>query len=188
MTPNDRGVPEQVEGVLIGGREERLIEIVDYRSEWVGRFRVEERRIAAALGRTASRIEHVGSTSVPELAAKPIVDIMVTVDDPDDEGRYLAHLEALGYQLRVREPGHRMFRTPERDVHVHVWAAGGDDEDRHLVFRDWLRTDRADRDLYERTKRDLARRYRDMNDYAEAKTGVIEAILGRARARLLGGD
>jgi GrpB-like predicted nucleotidyltransferase (UPF0157 family) len=172
-----------LDAVLIGGREETTIEIVDYTPSWAARFDAERRRIALALGPTARRIEHVGSTAVPGLAAKPIVDIMVTVEDPDAETGYRAALEEAGYVLRVREPGHRMFRTPERDVHVHIWRAGGDDERRHLVFRDRLRADADDRADYERTKRSLVGRYTDMNHYAQAKTAVIERILGRASER-----
>ena len=103
--------PTGLDEMLIGGREERVIEIVDYRPEWAGRFSAEASRIRGAVGSAARRIEHVGSTAVPGLAAKPIVDIMVTVDDADDESRYLRQLERAGFQLRVREPGHRMFRT-----------------------------------------------------------------------------
>ena len=80
------------------------------------------------MGPVARRIEHIGSTAVPELAAKPVVDVMLSVDDPEDESLYLSAMERAGYVLRVREPGHRMFRTPGRDVHVHVWKAGSDDE------------------------------------------------------------
>jgi GrpB-like predicted nucleotidyltransferase (UPF0157 family) len=111
------------------------------------------------------------------------VDIQVTVDDPDDEPAFGPALEHAGYELRVREPRHRMFRTPGRDVHVHVWAAGSDDERRHVLFRDWLRVDEADRARYEETKRQLAgRRWRDTNYYAEAKSPVIADIMGRARS------
>jgi GrpB-like predicted nucleotidyltransferase (UPF0157 family)/uncharacterized membrane protein len=179
--------PAAPEGILVGGREERLIEIVDYRPGWADRFELEADRIRHALGAGARRIEHVGSTAVPGLGAKPIIDVMVTVDDPDDEAGYLRQLEATGYVLRVREPAHRMFRTPERDVHVHVWARGSDDERRHLVFRDWLRSNPADRAAYEQKKRELAGQYRDMNDYADAKTDIIRAIMGRAEAASSGG-
>jgi GrpB-like predicted nucleotidyltransferase (UPF0157 family) len=171
---------EYLDTVLIGGREERVIEIVDYRPAWPERFEVERARLAAALRSTARAIEHVGSTAVPGLAAKPIVDIMVALDDPEDEALYLPELEQLGYELRVREPGHRMFRTPERDVHVHIWAAGSDDERRHLVFRDRLRSNAEDRAEYEHTKRDFAGRYRDANYYAKAKSPLIEQIVERA--------
>jgi len=90
-------------------------------------------------------------------------------------------LESAGYELRVREPGHRMFRTPERDVHVHVRSDGDPEVTRHLRFRDHLRGDAADRHAYERLKRDLARRERrDMNEYADAKGPLIAEILARA--------
>ncbi|MGH9050517.1 MAG: GrpB family protein [Acidimicrobiia bacterium] len=171
---------DYLDAVLIGGREERVIEIVDYRPTWVDRFEAERARIEAALGPLARRVEHIGSTAVPGLAAKPIVDIMVTVGDPDDEQLYGPELERVGYVIRVREAGHRMFRTPERDVHVHIWAAGGEDERRHLVFRDWLRSNADDRAEYERTKRTLAGRHRDMNDYADAKRELIEQLVERA--------
>ena len=169
-----------LDAVLIGGREPTVVELVDYRPEWAARFEAERDRIAAALGPTARRIEHVGSTAVPGLAAKPIVDIMVTVDDPDDEGAYLPNLQDAGYELRVREPGHRMFRTPARDVHVHVWTAGSDEEARLVLFRDRLRANAADREAYERTKRLLAGRYSDANHYADAKSETIERIIQAA--------
>jgi GrpB-like predicted nucleotidyltransferase (UPF0157 family) len=105
---------------------------------------------------------------------------MVSVDDPDDEPGFLPALEQAGYVLRVREPGHRMLRTPELDVHVHLWLAGGEDEDRHLAFRDRLRRDEAARAEYEQHKRDLAGRFRDMNDYAQAKGALIAEILARS--------
>ena len=130
----------------------------------------------------------MGSTAVPGLAAKPVVDILVTVEDPDDEQAYRPALEAAGYVLRVREPDHRMFRTPERDVHVHVWPTGCDEERRLLIFRDRLRRDEEDRAEYERAKRALAGRWRDMNYYARAKGPVVEAILERAGLRQAEGE
>ena len=126
-------------------------------------------------------IEHVGSTSVPDLGAKPIVDIQVEVDGLD-EARDIPPLEAVGYVLRVREPTHLMVRTPERDVHVHLWSEESD-LDRHLLFRDWLRVNEPDRERYEAVKRELATRtWRDTNDYADAKSEVINAITARADA------
>ncbi len=171
-------------GDLIGGREERIIEVVAYRPEWPERYHREKARLEAALGPTARRVEHVGSTAVPGLAAKPIVDVMVSVHDPEDESSYLPALEAAGYVLRVREPGHRMFRTPGRDVHVHVWKAGSDDEQRHLVFRDRLRASPDDRVEYEEVKRELAGQFRDMNAYVDARSAVIRKITRRRRASL----
>jgi putative membrane protein len=170
---------------LIGGVEEREIRIVDYQPEWPERFQAHARIIAGALGGSAMRIEHIGSTSVPGLAAKPIIDILVAVPDSADESAYLPQLQAAGYDLRVREPDwneHRMFRSPERDVHVHVYSAGCPEIDRTLAFRDRLRQNPDDRRRYEQTKRELAARHSDMNLYADAKTEVIESILAASRA------
>lgn len=117
---------------------------------------------------------------MPGLAAKPIVDILVAVADVQ-EPSLTARLEAAGYVLRVREPGHRMLRTPGLDVHVHVWAADGRQIDRHLRFRDHLRRDASDRRRYEQLKQRLALRdWCGMNDYAAAKSGLIEEMLVRA--------
>lgn len=171
---------EELDRVLIGGREEREIRIEPYSDDWPRRFSVERKRIETALGATARRIEHIGSTAVPGLAAKPVIDILVSVEDPDDEPA-LAPMERVGYRLRVREPAHRMVRTPERDVHVHVWPAGSDDEHRHVLFRDWLRSHPDDRLEYERTKRSLAGKWRDTNYYARAKSPVVDRIMERAR-------
>jgi GrpB-like predicted nucleotidyltransferase (UPF0157 family) len=169
---------EYLDRVLIGGRETRVIVIAEYDPAWPLRFAAEREKIARALGTVANRIEHIGSTAVPGLAAKPIVDILVAVADVEDEAAFAPALIAAGYDLRVREPGHRLFRTPARDVHVHLWAADSDDEHRHLNFRDRLRSSADDRILYERTKRELAQHpYSDTNYYAEAKTGVIREIL-----------
>jgi len=181
--PGDPGFDAYLDAVLVGGREERPVVLADPDPTWPAVFERQRAAIARALGGRARRIDHVGSTAVPGLAAKPIVDIQVTVEDPDDEVAFAPDLERAGYLLRVREPGHRMFRTAGRDVHVHVWAAGSDDERRHVLFRDWLRLDADDRRLYEDTKRRLAaRHWRDVNYYAEAKSPVIAAIMGRAEA------
>ena len=177
---------EPLETGLIGGTEKREIRIVAYDPDWPKKFETHAGRIADALGPSALRIEHVGSTSVHGLAAKPIVDILVVVQDSADESAYLPRLEAAGYVLRVREPDwneHRMFRTPERDVHVHVYSAGCREIERNLTFRDRLRRNRDDRRCYERTKRELAaKEWPDVNAYANAKTEVIESILAACEA------
>jgi GrpB-like predicted nucleotidyltransferase (UPF0157 family) len=174
---------QALEEALIGGREERVVVVADPDPRWPEVFERHRAAIVGALGPRVRRIDHVGSTSVPGLAAKPIVDIQVTVDDPEDDASFSPALETLGYELRVREPRHRMFRTPAHDVQVHVWAAGSDDERRHVLFRDWLRVDEADRRLYEDTKRRLAgRRWRDVNYYADAKSPVIQEIMARAES------
>ncbi|MCD9197346.1 GrpB family protein [Aeromicrobium wangtongii] len=167
---------------LIGGPERREIVIADPDPAWAQRYERERRRIVAALGDRVLRVDHIGSTSVPGLAAKPVIDIDLSVADPDDEAAYVPDLEAAGYVLRVREPGHRMLRTPERDVHVHVCALGSEWETRHLVFRDWLRAHPDDRQRYEDVKRSLAGVWDDSNAYADAKSDVIADIMRRALA------
>lgn len=167
---------------LVGGPEPLSVGLVPHDPRWADVFVEHRRRIRDALGPQA-QVEHIGSTSVPGLAAKPIVDVVVTVDDVAAEEDYLEPLLAAGYELRVREPGHRLVRTPARDVHVHVYARGDAAVEAYFLLRDRLRTDDADRALYERTKRALMeRRWDDMNAYADAKTEVIEAIKERARA------
>ncbi len=179
MTRSERD--EYLDRVLVGGRERRRIVIADYDPAWPVRFDAERARVASALGDRALTIEHIGSTSVPGLSAKPIIDLLATVVDPDDEAPLREPLERAGYELRVREPGHRMFRTPAKDVHVHVLADGDPEVQRHLVFRDRLRGSAAQRDAYERLKRELARwEWNDMNDYADAKGPFIEAVLANA--------
>ena len=167
--------------VLIGPREPGPVTLVESDPAWAARFACERARIKRALGAAVGRIEHIGSTSVPGLAAKPIVDIVATVPDVEDDAAFLGPLERAGYLLRVREPGHRMFRTPDASVHVHVLAEGDDEVERYLAFRDRLRSSEADRTAYERLKRDLAARdWQDIGLYADAKGPLIEAILARA--------
>lgn len=121
--------------------------------------------------------------SVPGLAAKPIIDIVVVVGDSSEEGSYLSLLVRAGYQLRVREPEwheHRMFRTPDLDVHVHVFSQGCSEVERMLAFRERLRGSPEDRRRYEGIKRELAaREWPDMNAYADAKAEIVELILAR---------
>ncbi len=166
----------------MGGIEKRGLVLADYDPKWSEIYTEHELRIRQALGPAAVQIEHIGSTSVPGLAAKPIIDVLVTVEDITAEEDYLDQLLGVGYELRVREPGHRLVRTPARDVHVHVLEVGDEDADDYLLFRDRLRADPEDRVLYERTKRALIEQdWADMNAYADAKTGVIAEIKDRAR-------
>jgi GrpB-like predicted nucleotidyltransferase (UPF0157 family) len=171
--------------VLIGGVEKREIKIHDYDPSWPNKFQGHAKLIAGALGDKALQIEHSGSTSVPGLAAKPIIDMLLIVENSGDEPSYLPALEAAGYVLRVREPNfhqHRMLRTPELDVQIHVYSRNCGEIDRLLTFRDRLRENASDRQLYEATKRRLAAQpWPDMNAYAEAKTEIIEGIFAAAR-------
>jgi GrpB-like predicted nucleotidyltransferase (UPF0157 family) len=174
--------------ILIGGVEKRDVVIADYDPRWPATFQRHAATISGALADKALSIEHIGSTSVLQLAAKPIVDLLVVVEDSGDEAAYLPALLRAGYVLRVREPDwhrHRMVRTPELDVHVHILSAGCPEIARYLIFRDRLRTHASDRLLYESVKRRLAAQsWPDMNAYARAKTEVVEQIIARAEQAL----
>lgn len=158
--------------------------IVDYDPGWPAAFEREAQRIRGALGNAVIRLEHVGSTSVPGLAAKPRIDLLLAVRDSSDESSYVPNLEAAGYVLRIREPNwhqHRLFNGPEVDVNLHVFSAGCEELDRMIAFRDWLRSNSADRALYEQAKRTLAaRQWQYVQNYADAKAEVVIEILGRA--------
>jgi len=173
-----------VSDVLIGGIEKRKIVVVDYDPRWPERFQEQAAILSQALGSKALAIEHMGSTSVPGLAAKPIIDVDLIVEDSSNEAAYLPQLLAAGYVLRVREPNwheHRMIRTPELDVHIHIFSPGCVEVARHLAFRNHLRTHAEDRLLYEALKRNLAKEdWPDMNAYAQAKSELIEEIIARA--------
>jgi len=160
------------------------IVIVNYDSSWPDVFAREAERIRGVLGDRALGIEHAGSTSVPGLAAKPIIDMVLVVADSGDEEAYVPALEAAGYTLRIRETEwyqHRMFKGPDTDMNLHVFSSGCVEIDRMLRFRDWLRGNAVDRELYERAKRDLAQTdWKYGQNYADAKTAVIEEIIARA--------
>jgi GrpB-like predicted nucleotidyltransferase (UPF0157 family) len=163
------------------------IHLVDYDPTWPGRFAEEAEKLRAVLGQRAMRIEHVGSTAVPGLSAKPILDILLLVADSGDESQYADSLQAAGYQLRVREPDwheHRMFKGCEGSVNLHVFSFGCPEPERMLAFRDWLRSSASDRELYARTKHALAQeQWKYTQNYADAKTAVIAEIMARAHAR-----
>jgi GrpB-like predicted nucleotidyltransferase (UPF0157 family) len=166
---------------LIGGPEKRAIVIAPYSSTWPATFEEHRRRIDDALGALASRVDHIGSTAVRDLPAKPIIDIQISVPDVEQEPSYLEPLVAVGYELRVREPGHRMLRTPVLDVHVHVCEAGSDWERRHLLLRDWLRQSVDDRQAYAELKTRLQEQsWETMNHYADAKSALISEMAHRA--------
>jgi GrpB-like predicted nucleotidyltransferase (UPF0157 family) len=162
------------------------IRVVEYDAGWAERFEFWRGLIANALKSAAPRIEHVGSTSVPGLAAKPIVDVQVSVANISAEKDYVPHLEILGVQLRSRDHQHRYFRPfadRPRHVHVHVCAAGSGWEREHLLFRDYLRATPAAREVYAAAKRDAARVWIDDGwAYTDAKSEVILKILLEAEA------
>ena len=163
------------------------IDLADYDPAWPDLFTRESDRIRSTLGNVARALEHVGSTSVPGLAAKPVIDIVLVVSDSANQVAYVPALDAIGYVLRIREPDwyeHRMLARNEPSVQIHVFSDGCPEIERMLLFRNRLRGNTADRDLYEHTKRQLARRtWRYVQDYADAKTAVVNDIIARARER-----
>jgi GrpB-like predicted nucleotidyltransferase (UPF0157 family) len=170
--------PKDVRDVeLIGGIERRELVLVPYDASWTSRFQAERRRIRGALGPTATQIEHIGSTAVPGLAAKAIIDVLVTVESIADEAKYLPHLVSVGYQLRVREPGHRLFRTPDLGVHVHVLQYDNEAAAAYLDLRDRLRGSEEARQRYTAVKQAIiATGVTDMNVYSDTKSEVIASI------------
>ena len=175
----------QPEFLVPAVRVDGPVTLADPDPAWADWYAREEDRIRRALGERAVRIEHVGSTSVPGLAAKPVIDIVLVVADSADEASYVPDLEAVGYRLRFREPSwyeHR-FLVDEPSVQIHVFSAGSAEVDRMMLFRDRLRSCAPDRERYQRTKRELAAaRWSYVQDYADAKTSVVEDILARAQA------
>jgi len=154
-----------------------------YSSEWPRTFEAEHDRIVSALGDLALEVHHAGSTSVPGLRAKPIIDIALVVPDTTDEEAYMPPLEAIGYQLRLREPEwfeHRLLRHEAPTVNLHVFPPRCIEVDRMLAFRDHLRVHEDDRLLYESTKAALSEReWPTVQDYADAKDDVVADIMSR---------
>ena len=170
--------------VVGGPSSNEPIELVPYSPAWPAEFDVMKARLRDALGATARRIDHVGSTAVPGLIAKPIIDVQLSVADHADEDTFAPQIAALGWPLRARSPGERYFRPPNgmpRVLHLHVCDVGSDWERRHLLFRDYLRT-HADRgDAYSALKWELAEKYRDDRlAYVDGKTSFVEQTLADA--------
>jgi GrpB-like predicted nucleotidyltransferase (UPF0157 family) len=181
---------EQLRAASVGELEPFASHIVlaDYDPEWPKLYEREADRIGRILGEHALLMEHTGSTSVPGLAAKPVIDIVLAVADSSDEPAYVAPLEEAGYRLTIREPDwheHRLLKGPDTNINLHVFAVGCPEIDRMVAFRDWLRRDDADRELYERSKRELAaREWKYVQNYADAKSDVIAEIMVRALSEI----
>lgn len=184
---------EYLRTVTIGELTPHEIKVVleDYDPRWPERFEENRALIVGALGDRALAVDHAGSTSVPGLPAKPVIDIVLQVADSADESSYVPDLEAVGYVLRIREADwleHRvLYRRVEHgaphNVNVHVFSPSRAAEEiaRMLGFRDWLRTHDEDRDRYAATKRELATRdWKYVQGYADAKSEIVEEILARA--------
>jgi GrpB-like predicted nucleotidyltransferase (UPF0157 family) len=189
MGPNPDVPPpltdEEIRAATVGELPEHnaTIELAEYDPKWPRLYERETARIRGALGPKALRIEHVGSTSVPGLAAKPLVDIVLVVADTRQEDEYVPPLEVAGYVLRIRERDwfeHRLFKGPDTNVNVHTFSEGCEEVDRMIAFRDWLRTHDDDRDCYLAAKRELAQReWKYVQNYADAKSTVVREILAR---------
>lgn len=179
---------EYLQKVTVGERKAHnaSITLLDYDTGWPKLFNREAKRIRSVLGNKALQVEHVGSTSVPGLCAKPIIDILLVVTDSSNEASYVSSLEKTGYTLHIREPewfDHRLFKGPDTDINLHVFSRGASEIDRMLRFRDWLRMNNTDRDNYARFKRNLAqRKWRHVQDYADAKNSIVQEIIERANA------
>ena len=186
--PHERSpfTEEQIRSHTIGDLQplNSKILIVDYDPQWPEIFRREADRIRNVLGDRAITIEHTGSTSVPGLAAKPVVDMVLVVADSAAEETYVPALESIDYTLRIREPAwyeHRMLKKVETAINLHVFSLGCPELDGMLAFRDWLRNNSADRELYARTKRNLAKQeWKYVQNYADAKSAIVEEIMKRA--------
>ena len=162
----------------------KTVELEPYDPQWPRLYANLEGQIRDALGSTVLMIAHVGSTSVPGLCAKPVIDVVLAVPDSADEGSYVPPLERAGYVLRIREPDwfeHRMLKPAAIDGNIHVFSRVCTEIGRMPAFRDWLRSNDDDRKLYERTKQELAARtWKYMQNYADAKSEVVGEILKRA--------
>jgi GrpB-like predicted nucleotidyltransferase (UPF0157 family) len=162
----------------------RRIQIAAYSSAWPLLFEQQAARIRDALKEAALSVEHVGSTSVPGLAAKPIIDIHLAVQSSADEDTYGSPLEKAGFRLMIREPDwfeHRMYIGLDPEVNLHVFSKGCPELDRCRMFRDWLRINQADRTFYSQVKQSLAlREWNHVDDYADAKRDIIDEIMARA--------
>ena len=182
---------EYLRTVTIGERKPHnsTIHLALYDPNWPSMFERLASRVRNALSGKVILLEHVGSTSVPGLSAKPVVDMVLAVADSTEETSYVPPLEAEGFELRIREPDwfeHRLLRASDIRGNLHVFSAGCDEIDRMLTFRNWLRNHDADRLLYEANKLELASRtWKHVQHYADAKSEIIKTILMRARGSSL---
>ncbi|GAA1080205.1 GrpB family protein [Nocardiopsis metallicus] len=167
---------------LVNGR----VRISEPDPKWPYLFRQEDGRIRGALGDRVLALDHVGSTSVPGLPAKPCVDLLLVVADSADEAAYLPDLEAVGYSLVIREPDwyeHRVLKGPSINLNLHVFGQGCEEIDRMRLFRDYLTANAGARERYTAVKRELSERtWEKIQDYADAKTGIVRDLLAEAEA------
>lgn len=177
-TNADRSVPVNTPTPVDG-----QVVLVDYDPAWPGMYEAEAAIVRAALGEKVLLLEHIGSTAVPGLAAKPCIDMLLAVADSANEDSYLPHLDAAGFVLRMRHPEwneHRVFKGERINVNLHVWSMGSPEIARHIAFRDWLRSHPDDRDAYADAKRQIAAGHiATMSEYASQKDAIVAEITAR---------
>lgn len=169
----------------MSGSSDAPVELVDHDPTWAELFEQERNRLAGIFDGQAVGIEHIGSTSVPDLRAKPIVDVLVGLRELELSDEQISAMEALGYDYLGEHglPGRLFFRKSQRTHHVHVVAHAGEHWERQLTFRDALRTDADERRRYDEFKRRLAAEGHPREVYTELKTPFIKEVEARARAR-----
>ena len=179
---------EYLKSVTIGKPQSAKdgIIIVDYDPNWPIVFESLKKDIDHAFKDIPHQVEHVGSTSVPGLCAKPIIDMVLTISNPKTEDAYVPLLQGLGYRLRIREDDwydHRMLKLNQPQVNLHVFGFNCPEVKRMLDFRDWLTTHPDDMALYGSTKRRLATQsFEYVQDYADAKSDVVSTIFSHIDA------
>lgn len=160
------------------------IKLSAYNSNWPMDYEYLSTQIHHALGETVLQLEHVGSTSIPLLSAKPIIDMVLVVSDSSLEATYVPALEQIDYTLKIREPNwnqHRLLKPKEIDGNLHVFSQGCEEIEKMIRFRNWLRSHPSDRKLYEQTKQALAAQtWKYVQNYADAKSNVIQIIMSQA--------
>ena len=177
---------EYIQKVIVNGNVEhnQTIQLNPYDEKWPALFEREKERILKILKDKALMIEHIGSTSVSGLMAKPIIDILLVVEDAGKEEDYMDDLCRHGYILRVMEPdfeNHHMFKGPDTDIHLHVFSQGSKEIEKYLLFRNYLRAHQEARELYANTKKTLAKKkWKYVQNYADAKSDVVQKILSDA--------
>ena len=180
---------EEIMSVTVGVPEvlNNTIYLADYDPAWSSIFAELEKEIRGVLKDKVLLLEHVGSTSVPGLSAKPIIDMVLAVLDSSDESGYVPQLETIGYVLKIREPNwyeHRVLKPQNKKANLHVFTIGCEEIDRMIAFRDRLRNHPEDMKLYEATKRKLSQQtWKYTQDYADAKSAVVREIMNRAYSR-----
>jgi len=177
---------DQIEAAIVGNKQplNSTIHLAPYDPAWPMQFEVLKKQICEVLKTTVLQLEHVGSTSVPGLSAKPVIDMVLVVTDSSEETSYVKPLEEIGYTLRIREPDwyeHRVLNPPVINGNLHVFSPGCEEIDMMIMFRDWLRKHPEDKECYEKTKCELAARtWKYVQNYADAKSQVVQEILSRA--------